>query len=282
MAPPATGETLQSRSGVALRRPRRGGRTPREASLLRLGCTDCRAAGNARPAGRCRPWRACFEPPPASLPSRVPAARTLTARARASPARPPAALSPAPWARSPPRPRARPGDRAPCSGGGVGATSRARALSARARATAGTERYPLGVLVSLETEPGPGGGGETSTTVGPLVKPGCLLRERTKRKARVKAKAKTKAKTKTRSKEKPLWGPLSLGLPSGDSGLRTRGTLGLACWLAALLLLSWLLKRTASLFKNFQNACETVLLRPNQWSVRFGTLNSLDTAPAYV
>lgn len=82
MAPPATGETLQSRSGVALRRPRRGGRTPREASLLRLGCTDCRAAGNARPAGRCRPWRACFEPPPASLPSRVPAARTLTARAR--------------------------------------------------------------------------------------------------------------------------------------------------------------------------------------------------------
>lgn len=94
MAPPATGETLQSRSGVALRRPRRGGRTPREASLLRLGCTDCRAAGNARPAGRCRPWRACFEPPPASLPSRVPAARTLTARARASPARPPSALRP--------------------------------------------------------------------------------------------------------------------------------------------------------------------------------------------
>lgn len=275
MAPPATGETLQSRRGVALRRPRRGVWTPREASLLRLGCTDCRAAGNARPAGRCRPWRACFEPPPASLPSRVPAARTLTARARLSGA---AARRPQPCAlgaiSAPP----------PCPARGPGplrrrrrrATSRARALCARARATAGTERYPLGALVSLETEPGRGGGGETSTTVEPLVKAGCRLRERTKRKARVKAK------TKTRSKEKPLWGRLSLGLPSGDSGLGTGGTLGLACWLAAPLLLSWLLKRTASLFKNFQNACETVLLRPNQWSVRFGTLNSLDTAPAYV
>lgn len=234
-----------------------------------------------RPACRTLPPLAGLFRTPARQPAqpRPRCPHTHRARARLPGA---AALSPAPWARSPPRPRARPGDRAPCSGGGVGATSRARALSARARATAGTERYPLGVLVSLETEPGPGGGGETSTTVGPLVKPGCLLRERTKRKARVKAKAKTKAKTKTRSKEKPLWGPLSLGLPSGDSGLRTRGTLGLACWLAALLLLSWLLKRTASLFKNFQNACETVLLRPNQWSVRFGTLNSLDTAPAYV
>ncbi|XP_032693299.1 basic salivary proline-rich protein 4-like [Lontra canadensis] len=69
-----------------------------------------------------------FEPPPASLPNRVPAARTLTARVRRHGA---AARRPPPRARSQPRPRARPVDRAPC-GDGVGATSRKRSRAGEA------------------------------------------------------------------------------------------------------------------------------------------------------
>lgn len=131
-------------------------------------------------------------------------------RARA----PPRGGRPPPSARSPPRPL-RPASGLGPAGRCRGYVTGACALWAPAAACA--DSYRLSVPVVLGDGAGPGRCREAPTAAGPLEKPRCHRRERTKRKGRGKVKAKTKAKTRRRSKEKPPWGPCSLGLPSRDS-----------------------------------------------------------------